>query len=268
MSKTGKAQRAASRAQDSKVLHGAARAGFVVNGLLHIVIGFIALGIAFGDGGEADAGGALSQLGARPGGQAILWGVAVGLWGLAAFEILETVLIRGTDKEAWGVRAKAAAKAIGYLAVGVTAATFAVGGSSDSGKQTQDFTAQLLGSPGGVLVLVVVAVGVLGVGVYFIAKGIRRRFIDDITVPAGTGGQVILTGGVVGYVAKGIAVAIVGMLFGAAAVTTDAGDATGLDGALKALTGLPLGNIGLTMIALGLVSYGVYCFVRAVYARL
>lgn len=268
MSKTARARRTASRVQDSPVMHGAARAGFVVNGVLHILIGVIALGIAFGGGGDADPGGAVSQVAATPGGLALLWIVAVGLWGLAAFQLLETALVAGTDKEAWGARAKEGGKAIAYAAVGATAFSSIVGSSTDSGEQSQGFSAKLLAYPGGVVALFLVAALVVAVGGYFVVKGIRQRFLDDLSLPGGVAGRFAVAVGTVGYIAKGIAVGVVGILFGVAALTTDPSEATGLDGALKALTTLPLGAAVLSAIALGLISYGVYCFVRAFYARL
>lgn len=267
MSATGKAQHFAARVQDSAAIHAAARAGYLVNGVLHLLIGFIAIGIAFGSGGEADAGGAMSQVAATPGGSAVLWALLVGLWGLAAFYLLEAALVTGTDKDSWGDRAKAAGKAGAYAAVGATALSFVVG-QSGSGDQAKSFSAQLLSTPGGVFVLLAVSGVTLGIGGYFVVKGVTKKFLSDLSVPSGVSGTVTVVIGTVGYIAKGIAIAIVGLLFGWAALSSDPSNAGGLDGALKSLAGLPLGIVALTTVAIGLVSYGVYCFVRAARARL
>ena len=74
--------------------------------------------------------------------------------------------------------------------------------------------------------------------------------------------------GTVGYVAKGVAIIVVGILFAVAAVKVDPDDSTGLDGALKSLASLPFGMVILIAVGLGLIAYGVYTFVRARYARL
>ena len=74
--------------------------------------------------------------------------------------------------------------------------------------------------------------------------------------------------GVVGYVAKGVAVAVVGVLFVVAALTHDPEKAGGLDSALRSMAELPFGRVLLWLVGAGLVIYGVYCFARARYARL
>jgi hypothetical protein len=262
------ARGAASRLQDSRALTTAARIGFAMNGLLHVVIGVIALGVAFGGGGEADQGGALGQFASHPAGVFLLWLIVVGLWGLGLFQLLEAALVRGTDKDAWADRAKEGGKGVAYLAVGVTAFTFARGSSSDSSGQTQTLSARLLAAPGGVVLLVVVALAIVAVGAYFVVKGVKQKFREDLTLPGGAAGRGTVALGVTGYVAKGIALGVVGVLFAVAAVTSDPSEATGLDGALKALAALPFGVVVLTAVALGLMAYGAYCVVRARRARL
>jgi hypothetical protein len=114
---------------------------------------------------------------------------------------------------------------------------------------------------------VVLGLAVGAIGVYFVTKGIRRKFLEDVSLPAGTHGKTITGLGVLGYVAKGVAIAIVGVLFVVAAVTADPSEATGLDGALKTLAELPFGTVILLLVAFGLAAYGLYCFARARYAR-
>ncbi len=267
-SSAASARSTASRLQDNHAFQLMARGGFAVNGLLHLLIGGIALGVAFGAGGKADQSGALSSLASTPGGIFLLWTVTLGLWALGLFQILEVVIIQGTDKEAWADRAKEGGKAVAYLAIGFSAFSVAVGGGSSSSGQTQGITAKLLATPGGVFLVVLLGLGVLAVGVYFVVKGARKKFLEDITVPAGKTGRTVTLLGRIGYIAKGVAIAVVGILFCVAAFTSDASEATGLDGALKALAELPLGPVILTVIALGLMAYGVYCFARAKFARL
>jgi hypothetical protein len=77
-----------------------------------------------------------------------------------------------------------------------------------------------------------------------------------------------VTFGVVGYVAKGIAIAVTGVLFIVAAWTHDPQKAGGLDAALHTLASLPFGTVILWIVGAGLVIYGLYCFARARYSRM
>lgn len=267
-SSAASARSTASRLQDNRAFQLAARTGYAVNGLLHLLIGGIAVGVAFGAGGSADQGGALRGLAATPGGVFILWAVAIGLLALGLFQVLEAFIVRGTDKDAWVERAKEGGKAVAYLAIGVSAASVAIGGGGGGSGQTQSITATLLSSPGGVILVVLLGLGVLAVGVYFVVKGARKKFLRDISTPDGKTGHTVTLLGRIGYIAKGVAISVVGVLFCIAAFTSDPSDAKGLDGALKSLVELPLGPAILTVVALGLMAYGVYCFARARYARL
>ena len=72
----------------------------------------------------------------------------------------------------------------------------------------------------------------------------------------------------VGYPAKGAVLALVGVFFGIAAIRHQASQADGLDGALKSLRDEPFGPALLTVVAAGLVAFGLYCFSRARHQRI
>jgi hypothetical protein len=261
---------AASAAQSSRAFQMAARAGYVVLGLVHIIIGAIAISVAVGaGGGEADQGGAMEQISRVPFGVVVLWLIVLGLYALGVWQIAEAFLERDPDtKKKWGRRVKYVGTAVAYLAIGTTALIYALGGQSDSSQSSTTMAADLLAAPGGIIVVVLIGLVVLGVGVAFIVRGIKRSFEKHLSLPAGKVGDGIRTLGTVGYVAKGIAVAVVGVLFVVAAITHDPEKAGGLDAALKSLAALPFGQVILWLIGAGLIVYGVYCFARARYARL
>ena len=258
-------------ARNSSLLQLLARVGFAVNGLLHILIGFIAITVAFGAGtgsGSADQSGALAQLASSPGGVFVLWIVVVGMSALGLWLVVSAFVMQGDPKRKGSRRLANIATAIVYFALGATALTFARGGSASSASSTQSASSSLLASPGGAIVLFLAGVAVLGVAGYFIYKGAAQKFRSDLTIPSGTAGRTVVALGVVGYIAKGVALGVVAILVGVAALTRDASKSTGLDGALKALAALPFGTIALILIGFGLLAYGVYCFVRARRARL
>ena len=82
-------QGVADRATDNDAFEYAARAGFAVSGVLHLLVAFIILRIAFGSSGNADQSGALATLAGQPGGAVILWVAAAGLVALGLWRIAE-----------------------------------------------------------------------------------------------------------------------------------------------------------------------------------
>ncbi|WP_203581335.1 DUF1206 domain-containing protein [Microbacterium hibisci] len=263
------AKSAARAAQESPVFRTIARIGYVVLGVLHIVIGVIAISVAMGGGGEADQGGAMETIRDTPAGVFLLWAIAIGLVALAAWQIAEAFLERDPDsKKKWGHRIKYIGTALVYIAIAITAVVYAMGGSSDSSESTQTFSAQLMSTPGGIVLLVIVGLGVLGIGIAFIVRGFTRAFEKHLDLPTGVARKGIVTFGIVGYVAKGIAVGVTGVLFVVAAFTHDAEAAGGLDAALHTLAALPFGPVILWVVAAGLIIYGLFCFARARYARM
>ena len=262
-------KQAAAAAQSSPALETVARIGYIVLGIVHAVIGGIAISVATGGGGEADQGGAMEQIRSAPAGVVLLWVIALGLAALAIWQIGEAILERNPDtKKKWGYRAKYIGTALAYFAIAGTALTYAIGGNSDSSTQSQTFSAQLMASPGGVFLIGFIGLVVAAIGVAFVIRGFTRAFEKRLNIPAGKTGSGIVTFGIVGYVAKGIAVAITGILFIVAAFTHDPATAGGLDAALHSLAALPMGTVILWIVGAGLIIYGIFCLFRARYARM
>jgi hypothetical protein len=266
------AGRAARSAKNSTVMHVLARAGFVASGVLHLIIGFIAIALATGTGGgtEADQSGALSQLTRAPGGQLLLWCATIGFAALGLWLLLSAF----ADRSWQGKRSRAAhivqnlAKGVIYLVLAFTAFTFARGGTDSSAQSTSQIGGTLLRAPGGVFVVVAIGIVLLGIAGYMVFKGVSKRFERDIRVPSGPTGRAISALGIIGYVARGVALGAVGVLFLVGAATHDASKTTGLDGALRSFVSLPFGMVVLIAIGVGWLAYGIYAFFRARLARL
>ena len=251
----------AARAGDHPALEAVARVGYAVNGVLHILIGLIALKLAWlpSKGGKADQSAALGTLSENPLGVVVLWIGVLGWLGLAIWQVTEAV-VRGSA----GERLKAVGKAVVYLALAWTAFSFAAGSGQDSKQQTTDFTATLMSKPAGQWLVALVGLVIIGVGVYHVVKGWRRKFLQDLETHPGPW---IEKAGRFGYITKGIALGIVGGLFVLAAIRHNPKEARGLDGALHNLLGAPGGPVILTIIGLGFVAFGIYSFGRARHAR-
>ena len=263
----------AERAGDSRALERLAQVGLTAYGLVHLLIAWLALQLAWGGGGEsADQSGAMATLAEKPMGRALLWVLVVGLAALAVWQLAEVLRHRAglqaqgdARKKAAGKVAKAVAKAVVYLFLAVTALRFATGGGQSSSGQQQSTVAGVFGWPGGRFLVGIAALVVIGVGVYHVRKGVTGHFMKEIDTAQATAGQrrVIERLGQVGYPAKGVALALVGGLLGWAAITFDPAKASGLDGAMRTLLDAPFGKVLLSLVALGIAAFGVFCFFRA-----
>lgn len=260
---------AARVAKGSSAFRRIARAGFVVLGLIHVIIGSIAISIAAGASGDADQDGAMEQLRQNPIGGLLLLLVAGGLLALAVWQIASAFLAADpAETKKWGRRIKLFGIAIAYLVVAGMALIYAVGGQADSEEASKTLSAVVLSAPGGVALLVVIGLSVVGVGVGFVVGGFTRGFEKLLDLPTGAARGGIVTLGVIGYFGKGIAVAVTGVLFVVAAVTQDPEKGAGLDAALHSLLVLPLGPILLGAVGAGFAVYGVFCIARARFARM
>ncbi|WP_084039320.1 DUF1206 domain-containing protein [Demequina sp. NBRC 110053] len=244
----------------------AARAGYAVSGALHIALGLLIAQIGLSGGGEeASSSQALSSLADNTFGAVILWIAVVAFAALALWQLADA--LRGHDEAK--DRVKAAAKAGVYAVLAFSAASIAMGSGGGGGdSQAQGIVATALGWPGGQFIVGAVGLAILGAGVFHVIKGARKKFLEDLRgVPSGSG-RVVRGLGMTGYIAKGVALGVVGVLFTYAAVTADPDNAEGLDGAVKSLLDLPGGPVIVILVGLGFAAYGLYSFVRARYGRL
>lgn len=259
------------RASNSDSLNVLARAGFAVMALLHILIGTVALRLVLGGYGDADTSGALRPLAVSAAGRLLMWAGFAACTALALWQLGEaTVRVR---RQSAGKRLSKAvssgALVVIYGSVALTFAAFARGRGGDSGDSTAQFSATVLASPAGMPALTAVGLLILGIGVYFIYKGSRRKFRSELRHFEGTKrGRVIDLLGLTGHIAKGISLILAGGLFILAAVQNSPAESTGLDGSLKRLLDTPAGPPVVTVIAAGLIFYGLFALVRARYGRM
>lgn len=267
-------KRVARDAERNTPLRWAARAGYAANGGVHIVIGVIVLVVAFGGDGDADQAGALRAIAAAPLGFVALWLIAITLWALGIWQVLEGVLARRRTADAvgsarkWAERVGSWGRAVVYIALGLVAASVALGARVDAEESAEEASRSVLRLPGGQIVLALVGLGIVIAGIAFIVMGVRRSFRNKIDIPRHGIGRGVAGVGVVGFAAKGVALAIVGILLLVAAFTTDADTAGGLDGAVDALLAQPYGPALVAATGAGFIAYGLFCLFRARYARL
>ena len=270
MAPAGSAERQAAAAAQSPTMMKVAAVGLVALGVVHVLIGGIALNLAWGGGSdeEASASGAFATLGEQPFGATLLWVAAVGLVGLTIWQISEAIWgHRDKDGlEQVGKRAGSVGKAVAYAVLAVISARTASGSSSGGGNAEEGFTAKLMGAPAGLFLVGAIGVGIVAIAIYLVHRGVTKGFTKHL---GGHAGPTIVRLGQVGHIAKGVAYAVLGVLFVTAAVQHNPEESGGLDDALTKLRDQPYGQWLLSLVALGLVAYGIYCFAwaRAMQAR-
>jgi Domain of Unknown Function (DUF1206) len=145
-----------------------------------------------------------------------------------------------------------------------------LGSGSSSSQSQEQTTTGVLGWPGGQIIVVAAGLIIVGVGVASVIRGVRTSFDEEIdtasmpsTVRKGVGGL-----GQVGYIAKGLALGVVGGLLSYAALTLDRQQGQGLDGALQKILAQPFGRLLLTAVAIGFAAFGLFAMLQARYRRM
>jgi hypothetical protein len=263
------ARSAAREAEANPALRVAARAGYVANGILHLLVGGLVLAVGFGAAEDTDQTGAFRAVAALPLGAVALWGLAAGLVSLGGWHLLQAIAPRGLSGRKRIARIAAEApQGIVFVVIGVISAAVALGARPHAEQTTEDFSQSVLTLPIGGFVLGTAGLIVAGVGVGFVWMGVRRSFHDKVRIPEGAAGHALSALGAVGFVAKGIALGVVGVLVTIAAIRVEPDTAGGLDGAVSALMALPAGPLLAALVGLGFLAYGVFTVFRARYARL
>jgi hypothetical protein len=250
-----------------------ARVGLIAYGVVHFLIGWLALKIAWGAAGKsADISGALRTLADQPFGKILLGLVAVGMVALALWQAGVAIWGYRNHEDAKRVRKQVTswAKAVFYAALGVSAASVALGLGSWSSQSQRQTTSGVLAWPAGYVIVVVTGLIIVGVGVAGVVKGVKKSFVEEIDTssmsPVARQGVARL--GQVGYIAKGVALGIVGSLLSYAALTIVRQKAPGLDGALQTVLAQPFGSFLLTVVALGFVAFGLFAMIQSRYRRM
>ena len=231
------------------------RVGVAAEGVVYLLIAWLAAQVALGSGsGSADSSGALGQIASKPFGEVLLVVLALGFVALLAWQVVAAITAEKTSR-----RVSAAAKAVAAAALAVSALKFVAGGGSSSGQQQQTITQRVLEAPGGAVLVVVVGLVIVGIGVATIVRGLQKKFEDKVEGSLSPA----LTGlGVAGWVARGIAFAVLGALVVVSA-TGDTGKSRGLDAAFHEIAARPFGTVALLLVALGLAAYAVFQLVTA-----
>lgn len=266
------ARRVARRAGNSELVSKAARLGFAARGLVYVLVGVLAVQVARGGSQRADQKGAIQKIAEQPFGKLVLWLVVVGFFGYGLWKLTEAAWGRRDERD----EKKRAVKRFGSLVTGLLYVVFGVsvlktvtGGSSSGGNQ-KALTARILDAPGGQELVVLIGLVIIGIGVGLTVRGLKtdfEKYLERWRMSRRTLDAARRLGQV-GYVARGVVFALVGVFVVRAATEHNPNQAGGLDVALKSLARAPFGTFLLLVAAVGLVCFGAYSFVESRYRRL
>lgn len=273
---------AAQDAADSKWFERVARAGFVANGIVHIILGATAVAVGLGRGGEADQSGAIQQMAAQPFGMVLIVLCLIGCGLMALWCVFNAFFgsasLRGAGtndpqhrqgRRRWVEFVKTIGSAFAYAAVALTFSQSIIGGASDSGKTSSQASTTLAKAPGGLYILAVIGAVIVMIGIGFCISGIRGKWLDDLRMPRkGAMLALLVATGTIGYLGKGATLLAVGALVVVSAMTGDPEEFTGIDGALKAMRDQPFGTVLMIAVGAGLVLYGVFLSLCSRYDRM
>ncbi|MBR8639831.1 DUF1206 domain-containing protein [Streptomyces tuirus] len=273
MARTGRFQ--ARRVARGSVTEGAARAGLAARGVIYLLVGALALQIAFGDTNqEADRGGALAELSQKPFGAVLLWALGIGLVGMALWRLSEALFGSvGQDGRSARKRLLATVRFAFYVFVAYSVLSFASnrgqsgGGSSD--RQSQDATARALEIPAGQWLVGAAGLAIVAAGGWIGVRAVLRKYHDELRLGqmSPRARRLVDVTGVAGGAARGLVFAVAGVFAVRAAIDYRPDQAKGLDDTLRTFADTPLGPWLLVCVAAGFVLFGVFSFAMARWRR-
>ena len=259
---TARASTTARRASDSPAARALARAGLAARGVLYILIGWVAILVAFGQtsSNQANQAGALHLLAKQPFGLVLLWLLGIGFAGYALWRLSEAAFGVTGEGNGAGPRLKSLVRGVVYAFFAYLTFQIIAGTAGNSAKKQQDLTAKVMHHPGGQVLIGIVGAVIVAVGVALVLEGLRRKFLKHLQTSqmSPQTRRVVERLGTIGTAARGVVFALAGVLVIDAAITYKPAKAGGIDKALLTLRDQPFGQVLLILAALGLIIFGIY----------
>jgi membrane protease YdiL (CAAX protease family) len=265
-----RATRSARRASRSPAAHFLARAGLTARGIIYLLIGWVAVLVALGHSSqEADQQGALQLLAGKPYGLVSLWLLGIGFAAYALWQLSEAAFGVTGEKDGAGPRLISLARAVIYAGFAYLTFTVISGSQHNQSRRQQDVTATVMRHTEGRWLVGIVGLIVVIIGLILLSQGARRKFMKYLQTSrmSPRTRRVVGVLGMIGTIARGLVVALVGVLVIDAAITHNSSESGGIDKALLTLRNQPFGEFLMLLAALGLVVFGIYGLCEARWRR-
>lgn len=245
-----------------------AKAGYAAKGVVYLLLGVLAFMAAFelgAAGDDASRGSVFRMVREAPAGGVLMVVLAIGLVCYVAWRMVQALAPAYGHEHKKAKRLSYFLSGLAYAGVAFAAIKMALWQQDNGGNSQQDLAATLLNRPGGQWLTGIAALILLGTGVYQLYYGWSERYRKHINegqihAPHAT---LLLRSGKVGYIARGLVWIIISFLLFRAALHANASEAGDTADAFRFLEGSPFGSILLGAVALGLIAYGIFNFLRA-----
>jgi hypothetical protein len=249
-----------------------ARIGIATKGVVYCLVGVLTAMAAFGQGGQkTGTKSTLDVIAGQPFGQILLVITGIGLLGYVFYRFYQTFADtenEGDDKTGIGKRIAYFSSGAFYGFLAFLAFKKVIGaassGSGSGGKK--QLIGTLLEAPMGQILVGIIALIFLGKALYQFYIAFSGKYKDKLKKSnlGEKAEKALSNAGMVGYISRGIVVGIVAVLIGLAAINHNPNEAGGTEEAFSVLQNT-FGSVVLGVIAIGLVAYGVFMFVKARY---
>jgi hypothetical protein len=242
-----------------------ARIGFAGRGLVYGMIGYLALRYR-----EAtDPAELLRSLRDSSIGDVVLLLIGAGMLGYGIWRLVEAALDldgAGDDAKGWTLRSAHLLSGLIHLGLATYAVRLLLGGGSNSREGESGSAEQAAGwaldLPGGYVLIGLLSAGLIATGLFQFYDAWKLKFLRHL-LPRAASKEWVAWVGRLGYAARGVVFALVGLFFWNAASTGRESEAGGMGDALTWLD-----EDQLVVVGIGLLLFGLFCLVEAIYRRI
>ncbi len=250
------------------------RVGYAARGFVYFLVGVLTTQAAFGVQKANDGTrGALEQVAELPFGQLLLAVVAVGLICHALWRFVQGFMDtddKGSDAAGYATRLAFAVIGIIYLGLAFSAVKILFGIKNKGGFWAESWTAWLLSQPFGQWLVAIIGAVVIGIGLLQFYQTYSAKFRENLLLSEMSESieKWTVYFGRFGYAARGIVFSIIGGFFIFAGWSSKAGRTRDFGDALRFVEEQSYGLYILAVLAIGLISYGIFMFLLARYRQM